>query len=566
MRADLAGYAILSRWVLLLTLGIHLSLNGAGVITLPLLLLAAGLWNTLLSLRWLQVKAWRRQSLLDSAVDFLFAVAIFYFSRTVLGPLTWVGLFPVVSAAWLLGLGGGLAAGVLTAAAFAALAVIDVPLAEVPLRMALPALAFLVTGSLLGFGSRQVQFVLRERYETEEFRRLEAARRERERAQAFFAVTQQLNSSLVFEQILETALDVGTKLFINSNETVTRTAGAVLLFDEGGLRVAAARGLTAQDLGRTLPGQRGALAAVLQLGEPRQVPAPASDDEFKLLAGLHNTQSLYALPLVSGLDLFGVLFFAHPEPEFFDAERCELAALIARQLMGALQNAQLYEALTEEKERIAHIQEQARQQLARNLHDGPIQNVAAIAMRINLARRLLAKDPATASEELYKVEDLARRTTKEMRHMLFTLRPQALEAAGLAAALQDLAKHAQESYAIQVTIEAPEGSDARMDRGKQGVLFSIASEAIDRARLAQARAVTLALSKLDGNIALLEVQDDGLALQADQPDDLDILRERTNLINGVLRWDPQPEGRGGRLRVWVPLTEQAADRLRRGEL
>lgn len=565
MRADLAAYAILTRWLLLLALGIHVALVGPGVITIPLLLAAGGLWNALLSLRWLQGKTWRNQSFIDIAGDFIFAVAFFYFSRTVLGAFTWVGLFPVISAAWALGLGGGLAVGVFSAAAFALLAAIDVPLTDIPLRMLLPALAFLAVGSLLGFWGRQVQFGLRERHETDEFRRLESARRERERAQAVFAITQQINSSLVFEQVLENALDVGTKLFLTpSDNNVTRTAGGVLLFDEGGLRVAAARGLTSQDIGRNLPGQQGALAELMQHGEPLQVPAPASDAEFKLLAGLHNAQSLYALPLVAGLDLFGVLFFAHPEANFFDPERTELAALIARQLMSALQNAQLYEALTEEKERIAHIQEQARQQLARNLHDGPIQNVAAIAMRINLARRLLAKDSAGAGEELYKVEDLSRRTTKEMRHMLFTLRPQALESAGLAVALQDLAKHAQESYGIHVVVDAPEGSDQRMDRGKQGVLFSIASEALDRAkREAQARNVAVRLSKLEGNITLLEVQDDGA--QTPHGEGLDILRERTNLISGVLRWDASASG-GSRLRVWVPLTEQAADRLRRGEL
>src|SRR5690606_36124527 len=119
-------------------------------------------------------------------------------------------------------------------------------------------------GSVLGFAGRQVQFALREHHEMEEYQRLEAARRERERAQAVFAITQQMNASLVFEQVLENALDVGTKLFVTSSDNVSRTSGAVLLFDEGGLRVAATRGLTAQDMGRVLPGQQGALAHVLQ--------------------------------------------------------------------------------------------------------------------------------------------------------------------------------------------------------------------------------------------------------------------------------------------------------------
>lgn len=565
MRADIPAFAILSRWALLLALAIQLSISGAGVITIPLLVAALGVWNLWLSLRWLRGQAWPRQDLIEVAVDFLFAVAQFYFSRTVLGPLVWLGLFPVVRAAWSFGLGGGLAAGVLTAASFAALAGIDVPLTQVPLLMLLPALAFLVVGSVLGFWGRQVHFGLREQQEMGDYQQLESARRERERAQTLFAITQQVNASLVFEQVLENALDVGSNAFVDPHENVTRTLGAVLLFDEGGLRVAAARHLTAQDLGRVLPGQQGALAQLLQQGEPQQVPLPAKDEEFKLLAGLHNSQSLYALPLVSGLDLFGVLFFAHPKPNFFTPERSELAGVIARQLMGALQNAQLYEALTEEKERIAHIQDQARQQLARNLHDGPTQNVAAIAMRINLARRLLSKDVAAASEELYKVEDLSRRTTKEMRFMLFTLRPQALEASGLCVALEDLVKHAQDTYDYTVQLQADPEAEARMDRGKQGVVFSIASEALENAhRYAQAANVVVRLSKQDGNISLLEVQDDGAPRSA-QPDKLDILQERTNLISGILRLD-NAGGKGTRLRVWVPLTEQAADRLRRGEL
>lgn len=149
--------------------------------------------------------------------------------------------------------------------------------------------------------------------------------------------------------------------------------------------------------------------------------------------------------------------------------------------------------------------------------------------------------------------------------MLFTLRPQALEASGLCVALDDLAKHAEETYGYTVKVEADPEAEARMDRGKQGVVFSIASEALENAyRFAQASNVVVRLSKQDGNISLLEVQDDGAPRPA-QTDKLDILQERTNLISGILRLD-SAGGKGTRLRVWVPLTEQAADRLRRGEV
>ena len=45
------------------------------------------------------------------------------------------------------------------------------------------------------------------------------------------------------------------------------------------------------------------------------------------------------------------------------------------------------------------IEEEARNRLARDLHDGPTQSIAAIAMRVNFAKRLFEKDPVSASQE-----------------------------------------------------------------------------------------------------------------------------------------------------------------------
>jgi len=86
------------------------------------------------------------------------------------------------------------------------------------------------------------------------------------------------------------------------------------------------------------------------------------------------------------------------------------------------------------------VQEEARKKLARDLHDGPTQSVSAIAMRLNLIRMMLTRAPEKVEDELIRAEDLARRTTKEIRHMLFTLRPLVLESQGLHAALEAMAE------------------------------------------------------------------------------------------------------------------------------
>jgi signal transduction histidine kinase len=234
----------------------------------------------------------------------------------------------------------------------------------------------------------------------------------------------------------------------------------------------------------------------------------------------------------------------------------------------------LYRDLEQEKERIMQIQEEARNKLARDLHDGPTQTVAAIAMRVNFARRLLERDLKAASNELFKIEELARRTTKEIRHMLFTLRPLVLESQGLVPALQSMADKMQETYNQDVVIEADAGIVSQMEMGKQGVIFYMVEEAVNNARKhARAAHVWVRLKPAGNDLAQLEVEDDGVGFDPHAVDasyenrgslGLINLRERAELLNGYLQIDSQP-GRGTRVSVLIPLTEVAADRVRRGQ-
>ena len=568
------GVSISLRWGLLLALGLLLASSGAST-TSPIILLAlGGLWNALLTILWLRGTQWGAQKKASLLADLGLSFALFFFSGTLLGPLVWAGLLPVLSAAWGFGLGAGLLSALAMSIGFALMAAIDLPLAQIPLRMAGPTLAFLWGGVVTGFIKQQWQLVIQEGGELEQTRQADLERRERRRVKALYAVTATLNSTLNMEQVMDLALDLGIGALEEPEQASPRAVGGILLFHEGGLRLAAARRLAARDLSQVLPGQQGALAELLRHGEARVIFQPSKDAELSSISSLQNCQSLYCMPLRFGLDLFGVMFFGHSQEEFFDEERRDLVDVVARQVIVALQNAQLYEAVNEEKERILEIQDQVLTQLARNLHNGPIQSVAAIAMRVNLARRLLSKDAAAAGEELYKLEDLARRTTKEIRHMLFTLKPQALETSGLAAALKDLASQIQEGYEQQVGIEADPAAAQGMDLSRQGVLFYIAVEALNNARMhAQAKNIQVKLSRPEREIVLLEVQDDGVGFDVAEAETrgkeedhlgLRMMRQRAELINGVMRLDSQ-KGDGTKLRVWAPLSEEAGERLRQGK-
>ncbi len=561
------------RWLVLLALGLLLAAEGAASASVLILLGLGALGNLALSISLTFGKRVKHQGLYCLIIDSGLALGLFYIGGTLQGPLVWAGLLPVVCAALVFRLTGGLMASIATVAAFSAMALIDVPPIEIPAGMLLPATVFVVVGAGLGFLSQQLYIQLKQSSDLELGEEIERRQRERERAEALAEITSTLNASLVFEHVLDAALDLSGRLMVEPAHGPFGLVSCILLFQEGGLKIATARRLAAGDMERTLPGAEGALQEVLETGEARLVDKPSKDPELLAISGLISSETAYIAPLRAGLDLFGAMVFGHQQSDFFDESRREILDIVARQVMVALHNAQLYEALNEEKERISGIQEQARHQLARNLHDGPTQSVAAIAMRVNLARRLLGRDPEAAAEELYKVEDLARRTTKEIRHMLFTLRPQALENGGLVAALKDLARQTEDSYDQKVVLEADPGSVRRMDLGRQGALFYIVAEAVTNARKhAQSEQIVVRVQQAESDVVLVEILDEGVGFDLQEAEikrqasgslGLLTLRERVELINGLMRIESQ-KGRGTRVRVWAPLTEGAADRLRRG--
>jgi signal transduction histidine kinase len=403
----------------------------------------------------------------------------------------------------------------------------------------------------------------------QEDRAISQLEQELERMHELLLMTAGLNATLNVERVLEMTLDLANNA-IESRGT-SKPLSMLLLFENDQLYIASSRALPAADMRITFPGERGVLGETLANVQTHLIQDARNDVELKRMVAIHNTQVAISIPLVVGLELYGVLFFAHADPDFFYRERVELLEAIAQQAMIALQNAKLYRELEQEKERIAEIQEEARHKLARDLHDGPTQSIGAIAMRVNFARRLVQRDPNAAAEELFQIEELARRTTKEIRQMLFTLRPLVLESEGLLPALEQLAEKMDENHDQQVIIEANAGIVDDMEVGKQGVIFFIIEEAVNNARKhAQADHIWVRL-KRRSDVLHLEIEDDGVGFDLGKVQDnynqrgslgMVNLQERAELVNGILRIDSRI-GRGTRIAVSVPMTMEASERLHR---
>jgi signal transduction histidine kinase len=185
----------------------------------------------------------------------------------------------------------------------------------------------------------------------------------------------------------------------------------------------------------------------------------------------------------------------------------------------------------------------------------------------------LERDPKATADELSKIEDLARRTTKEIRHMLFTLRPLELESQGLIGALKAMAEKTHETYDQNVIVEAEEHVISRIEMSRQTIIFYIAEEAINNAcKYAQANHIWVRMRDYDTDLVMLEIQDDGVGFDKenvessyDQRGSLGLknMSERAEMVNGVFRLD-SAVGKGTTVRVLIPLSEEATERIHRG--
>jgi signal transduction histidine kinase len=515
---------------------------------------------------------------ISTAGDFIFAQFLFYLSIESGSELIWAGLLPLFSAAFYFQWIGAILGVIANAIVQGGLAyLLDLP-QDTLLLVGIMLPIYILVGLGLAYLGQRLERDQRFPRRTRDGQLKVIDRKELERRRTIYELISELSATLNYQRVLETSLDLGSHALEELGASIDKLASAVMLFDSQQsdspeLAIATARRFLASDRNLILPGIRGALAQVIETGNAVFKNDPRTDPELGQIIALHNCRSVYLLPLRTGLDAYGVLLFAHPDQDFFTADRREVLEIVRNQSTIAIQNARLYQALESEKERMMEIQEDSRKKLARDLHDGPTQSISAIAMRVNFARRLMDRDPKSASEELYKIEDLARRTTKEIRHMLFTLRPLVLESQGLIAALESMADKMSETYAQDVNIQVDPRVIDLLEPGKQGVVFYIIEEAVNNARKhAQANHIWVRLKLLREGLSLLEVEDDGVGFDTAEVDasyesrgslGMINLRERTELVNGVLRIDSQ-RGRGTRIQVIIPLTEEAADRIRRG--
>src|SRR5829696_3410806 len=203
--------------------------------------------------------------------------------------------------------------------------------------------------------------------------------------------------------------------------------------------------------------------------------------------------------------------------------------------------------------------EEERRRLARELHDGPAQTLAAAMFGVDLAVSALDRAPAAARDELLTARALVRDALDDVRALMAGLRPRLLEERGLVVALNGLAAMPP-LWGPEVSVETQGiGRGERLPADVELALFRIAQEAVSNARRhGVASRVRVSLAVRPG-VAELLVVDDGRGFLwepefgwSSRGEGLPGMRERAELLGGTLRVESAP-GAGTRITVMLPL-------------
>jgi len=237
------------------------------------------------------------------------------------------------------------------------------------------------------------------------------------------------------------------------------------------------------------------------------------------------------------------------------ADDLMLAELFGREASAHLEQFQLIE----ERKRAAGTEE--RIQLARNLHDGLLQSLTAIGLKLEDLRDELAEDSHSAEKHVVALQRLIVAEQRYLRYFIGHLKPTGAERPlSLEVRLQLLIERVELEWSVSVELEWIDGGEPELPDALADEVYYIVSEAVvNAARHSSASVIRVELGLRQDQLLIL-VSDNGTGFPfrgryEDRALDTEgwgptVLRERVNALSGRLTIDSSE--RGSSLEITLP--------------
>jgi len=357
------------------------------------------------------------------------------------------------------------------------------------------------------------------------------------------AASESLDLRLILDRSLQAVL-----------EALSCQQGTIHLFggETDALRLAAQRGLAPDQAARLgeLAAERAPMQWVIECNGPLMISVLATDPRLSWIAGVGDAIAYLGLPIHARGKLLGVMSVFVGDGTELSTGDVALLASVADRLGLAIENAQL----RRQTERIATLEE--RERLARELHDVVAQSLYSLCLFAEAAKERATMGQLDEMKALLNdLSSAALHTLREMRLLLYQLRPADLAKEGLVGALRHRLNTVEHRSGIEARITGD--VDVSLSSTVEEALYRIAQEALSNSlRHGQAGQVVLRLAVGDDNVTL-EIRDDGQGFdlataRAQGGMGLRNMRERAAEMGGRLTIESS-QGRGTLVRACVPL-------------
>ena len=207
--------------------------------------------------------------------------------------------------------------------------------------------------------------------------------------------------------------------------------------------------------------------------------------------------------------------------------------------------------------KIIEAQEEERKRVSREMHDGPAQMMANVIMRTDLIERIYREQGIEeAFKEIRSVKQMVRQALYEVRHIIYDLRPMALDDLGLVPALKKYLKTTEEYFNDTRIGFTCMGEEKRLPAKFEVAIFRLVQEAVQNAmKHAKAKDVIVKLEMKKQNITIV-IKDNGKGFDTKMKKSNSFgllgMKERVVILEGELSIDSHI-GKGTVVIIQIPL-------------
>ncbi len=270
-------------------------------------------------------------------------------------------------------------------------------------------------------------------------------------------------------------------------------------------------------------------------------------------------QTQVAIPLKSKGQVRGVLVLASRRSRPLLSGEQELLTAVGSAIGVAIENARLYERMRFYARQVTGAQEEERQRIARELHDGVLQQLIVLSRRLDAW--IVPSQPlcTVPTERLAALQELIRDMSSELRRFARDLRPSTLDHLGLVPALRGMLRDLEAEHKVAAQLQVV-GQAERLLPDQELALFRVAQEALNNVRRhANASQVSVRIEFHPAQVQMT-IEDDGHGFHVPEAanDYVSIgklglagMDERARSVGGTLVIRSEP-GHGTAVRMAIP--------------